>query len=51
MRLHIWFAISLIMATAAIVSVFTFIPFVSAYAFWIATTAWVLLASSHRRLF
>jgi hypothetical protein len=46
MRLHIWFALSLIMAIAAIVSVFVFIPVVSAYAFWMVVGAYIILASS-----
>jgi hypothetical protein len=46
MRLHVWFPISFMMAMAAILSVFIFIPFVSAYAFWIAVAAYLLLASS-----
>lgn len=48
MRLHVWFALSLMMAIAAVVGVFIFIPFVSAYAFWIMITAYVILASSRR---
>ena len=48
MRLHIWFPISFMMAMAAIVSVFMFIPFVSTYAFWITVAAYLLLASSCR---
>ena len=43
MRIHVWFSY---MAMAAILSVFIFIPFVSAYAFWIAVAAYLLLASS-----
>ena len=46
MRLHVWFALSLIMAMASIVSVFIFIPVVSAYAFWMAVGAYIILASS-----
>ncbi len=46
MRLHVWFALSLIMAMASIVSVFVFIPVVSAYAFWMVVGAYIILASS-----
>ena len=46
--MHFGFAISLIMALAATIGVFVFIPFVSAYAFWLAVAAWVLLASTRR---
>jgi len=46
MRLHIWFALSLIMTIASIVSVFIFIPVVSAYAFWMVVGAYIILASS-----
>lgn len=51
MRLHVWFAVSLIATTASIISVFSFIPLVSAYAFWFVVGAYILLASSHRRWF
>jgi hypothetical protein len=48
MRLHVWFAVSLMMAIASVVGVFVFIPLVSAYAFWFAVTAYVILASSRK---
>jgi len=51
MRLNVWFALSLIMLTVSIISVFSFIPFFSAYAFWFVIAAYVLLASSHRQWF
>ncbi len=51
MRLNVWFALSLITLTVSIISVFTFIPLFSAYAFWFAVGAYVLLASSHRQWF
>ena len=51
MRLHVWFALSLITATTSIISVFSFIPVFSAYAFWFVVGAYILLASSHRRWF
>jgi hypothetical protein len=51
MRLHVWFALSLIMTIASIISVFIFIPLVSVYAFWFAAGAYLLLASSLRRWF
>ena len=51
MRIHIWFPISLIMTTIAILGVFMFIPFVTVYAFWIIIAAYLLLVSSHRRWF
>jgi hypothetical protein len=51
MRFHVWFALSLIMATTSIISVFVFIPLVSAYAFWFVVAAYIFLASSHRRWF
>jgi len=46
MRLHVWFLLSLIMAISSVVSVFVFIPFVSAYAFWVVVGAYLILASS-----
>jgi hypothetical protein len=46
MRIHAWFALSLMMVMASIVSVFIFIPVVSAYAFWMAVGAYIILASS-----
>jgi hypothetical protein len=49
MRLHLFFALSLIMAVASVVGVFVFIPLISAYAFWIAVAAYVILASSRER--
>jgi hypothetical protein len=51
MRLHVWFALSLIMTIASIISVFIFIPLVSVYSFWFAAGAYLLLASSLRRWF
>lgn len=48
MRLNVWFALSLIMLTVSIISVFSFIPLFSANAFWFVVAAYVLLASSHR---
>jgi hypothetical protein len=48
MRLHYWFAISLMMAIASVVGVFIFIPLVSAHVFWIAVAAYVILASSRK---
>jgi hypothetical protein len=36
---------------ASVISVFSFIPLVSAYAFWFVVGAYILLASSHRRWF
>jgi hypothetical protein len=41
------FLISVILAGLAVVGVFTPIPFVSNYAFWVAIAAYILLAS-HR---
>lgn len=38
-------ALSLLMVGFAVVGVFIFIPFVSAYAFWIVVAAYVLLAA------
>jgi hypothetical protein len=46
MRLHVWFALSLIMAISSVVSVFIFIPVISVYAFWIVVAAYIILASS-----
>jgi hypothetical protein len=48
MRINIWFALSLILVMASIVSVFIFIPVVSDYAFWMAVGAYILLASSRK---
>ncbi|MBV6486773.1 MAG: hypothetical protein M5U33_04920 [Pseudorhodoplanes sp.] len=42
---QIVFLISLILALLALIGVFVFIPFVSAYAFWIAIVAYVVLAA------
>jgi hypothetical protein len=42
------FLISLVLAGLAIVAVFIEIPFVSRYAFWVAISAYLLLAS-HRQ--
>jgi hypothetical protein len=39
-------AFSLILAGLAVVGVFIEIPFVSEYAFWVAVSAYVLLAAS-----
>ncbi|XSG81261.1 MAG: hypothetical protein ACPW61_09230 [Methyloligella sp. ZOD6] len=41
---QIVFFISLILAILAVVGVFVAIPFVSAYAFWVAVAAYVILA-------
>ena len=38
------FVVSLIIAVIAVVSVFTPIPFVTMYAFWVAILAYVVLA-------
>jgi uncharacterized protein (DUF983 family) len=38
-------ALSLVMVGFAVVGIFIFIPFVSAYAFWIVVAAFVLLAA------
>jgi hypothetical protein len=51
MRLQVWFALSLIMAMASIVSVFVFIPIVSMYAFWMLIGAYIILASSLKHWF
>ena len=39
-------ALSLILAGLAVVGVFIYIPFVSAYAFWIVIAAYVILAAA-----
>ncbi|HEX8811798.1 MAG TPA: hypothetical protein VF742_07375 [Terracidiphilus sp.] len=39
------FALSLVMVGFAVVGIFIFIPFVSAWAFWIVVAAYVLLAA------
>ena len=48
MKLHapaLWlFIVSLIIAVIAVVGVFTAIPFVTMYGFWIAILAYVVLA-------
>ncbi|MGD1037059.1 MAG: hypothetical protein ABR878_07650 [Roseiarcus sp.] len=48
MKLHapaLWlFVVSLIIAVIAVVSVFTPIPFVTTYGFWVAILAYVVLA-------
>jgi len=38
------FVISLILVVLAVVSIFVVIPYVTAYAFWFAVAAWVVLA-------
>ena len=40
------FALSLILAGFAVVGVFIEIPFISDYAFWVAISAYILLAAS-----
>jgi hypothetical protein len=40
------FALTLVMAIAAVVSVFVYVPFISEYAFWIAVAAYIILAST-----
>jgi hypothetical protein len=40
--------LSLILVGFALVGVFIFIPFVSAYAFWIVIAAYVILAAGRR---
>jgi hypothetical protein len=47
-RVHFGFLLSLIMAIAAVVGVFIFIPLISPFAFWIAVGAYLLLASSRK---
>jgi hypothetical protein len=42
------FALSLVLAGFSVVGVFTEIPFVSNYAFWIAIGAYVILAATQR---
>jgi hypothetical protein len=48
MKLHapaMWvFIVSLIIAVIAVIGVFTAIPFVSTYGFWVAIVAYVVLA-------
>ena len=48
MKLHapaIWlFVVSLIIAVVAVVGVFTPIPYISMYGFWVAIIAYVVLA-------
>ena len=44
--MHFSFALSLVLALLAVVGVFIEIPFVSNYAFWVLTTAYIILASS-----
>jgi hypothetical protein len=44
--MHFGFAISLALALLAIVGLFVEIPFVSSYAFWVMTAAYLILASS-----
>jgi hypothetical protein len=51
MRLHVWFALSLIAAITSVVSVFVFIPLVSPFAFWMAVGAYIILASSLKHWF
>jgi len=44
--MHWMFVVALMIGILAIVSVFVFIPFVSEYAFWVMTAAFLLLAGS-----
>jgi hypothetical protein len=41
-------ALSLVLAGLSVVGVFIEIPFISNYAFWIAISAYVILAATHR---
>ncbi len=42
---NMWvFVISLVLAVLAVVSVFTPIPYITTYAFWVAIIAYVVLA-------
>jgi UPF0716 family protein affecting phage T7 exclusion len=40
--------IALLIGITAIIGVFVFIPFVSDYAFWVMTSAFIMLASARR---
>jgi hypothetical protein len=42
--------LSLVLAILAVLGVFIEIPLVSAYAFWFAVGAYIMLAGSYRRL-
>ena len=44
--MHWMFVVALMIGILAIVSVFVFIPFVSEYAFWVMTAAFLLLAGA-----
>jgi hypothetical protein len=41
---HVVFVLSLVIAVLAVVSVLTPIPYITAYAFWVAIIAYVILA-------
>jgi hypothetical protein len=43
---QILFIISVVIAVIALIGVFVTIPFVSAYAFWLMTAAFVILAAA-----
>ena len=46
--MHWMFVVALIIGIIAIVSIFVFIPFVTEYAFWVLTAAFLLLAGARR---
>ena len=46
--MHWMFVVALMIGILAIVSIFVFIPFVTEYAFWVMTAAFLLLAGSRR---
>ena len=48
--MNIAVVVSLVLAILAVLGVFIEIPIVSDFAFWVAVGAYIMLASSYRRL-
>jgi hypothetical protein len=46
--MHWAFLVALVIGIVAIIAVFVEIPFISAYAFWVMTAAFLMLASTRR---
>jgi hypothetical protein len=47
--MHWGFLVALVIGIVAIIAVFVEIPFISEYAFWVLTGAFLLLASTRHR--
>jgi hypothetical protein len=47
--MHWGFLVALVIGIVAIIAVFVEIPIISAYAFWVMTSAFLLIASTRHR--